>query len=469
MKSKQSSKNIGILVLAVSVFMILFGVFALHASTAIVLLLTGITTCILLLLNGMPYRDVEVEVSKSVSAVIIPIIRLMIVGLLISMWMACGTIPYMIYMGMRFLTPRMFLPVACLLCALISTMAGTSWGALATVGVACMSIAAGMGIPRHIVAGAVVTGVLFGDKVSPMSDSVMLTSTVTDVSPIEGIASVLRSTGPAYLISLAVYFVIGARMNQGSIGGEVYTLILSSLSETFRFSPILLLPPAIMFGMILYKLPNLPAFVVGAASGGILALTFQNQRLTDVLTYLHSGYIYHSDHEILSTMMERGGLLSMLPTIALLMAACVFSTPIKCSGLIDIMIAFVQKHANSAAKMANGVLILHSIFFSMTGAYYVTIPVVASMTKELFPAYGLDKKNLMRILQDTGPGLSGAVPWGATGVYITGMLGLSSTWEYLHMAPMLWLSVIFSLLINTTGIGLNRIHQDTQHDKTDQN
>ena len=133
------------------------------------------------------------------------------------------------------------------------------------------------------------------------------------------------------------------------------------------------------------------------------------------------------------------------------------------------MIAFVQKHANSAAKMANGVLILHSIFFSMTGAYYVTIPVVASMTKELFPAYGLDKKNLMRILQDTGPGLSGAVPWGATGVYITGMLGLSSTWEYLHMAPMLWLSVIFSLLINTTGIGLNRIHQDTQHDKTDQN
>ena len=186
-------------------------------------------------------------------------------------------------------TPGLFLPVVCILCTLMSTMAGTSWGTLATVGVACMGVAQGLGVPLPAAAGAVCTGAFFGDKVSPLSDSPVITATVCDVPLLEGIRHALLSTGPAYLISLVFFFIYGLRYADGTVGGEVYEDILSTVSGSFWLSPVLLIPVVVVVALILLKKPTIPTFVAGIAAGALLAMVCQGMGLKDILTVMYSG------------------------------------------------------------------------------------------------------------------------------------------------------------------------------------
>lgn len=447
---------ISILAVGLSVIVVFWGVFFLSAETAVVLLAAGTLCAFLLVLGGVPYAKLENCIVQSASRMMLPILRLMAVGMLIGTWMASGTVPYMIYCGLRLLRPTLFLPLVCLLCAVMSSTAGTSWGTVATVGVACMSIAAGLGIPKALAAGAVVTGSLFGDKVSPMSDSVILTASITDTPLMEGVRHVLLSTGPAYLASLLFFLVAGLHTAQGTIGGETYTLVLAALEQHFYLHPILLLPPVLLFGLILGRKPTLPAFAAGIAAGLVLAISIQHKEVSSLFQFLFSGYQVNQCPELVAQMLERGGLTSMLPTIALLLSACVFGAPIQCSGALNLLLGVVKRHTKSGGSLANGILLLHGILFTITGSYYVSAPVIAETTRDLFPAYGLEKKNLMRILQDTGTGLSALVPWAATGVYITSILGLNSTIDYLPYVPMLWLSIMLSVVMHITGIGIPR-------------
>lgn len=238
--------------------------------------------------------------------------------LLVGTWMASGTVPVMIYYGMKVLTPGLFLPVVCILCTLMSTMAGTSWG---TVGVACMGVAQGLGVPLPAAAGAVCTGAFFGDKVSPLSDSPVITATVCEVPLMDGIRHALISTGPAYLISLVFCFVYGLRYSGGSVGGEVYENILSTVSAEFWLSPVLLLPVLVAVVLILMKKPTIPAFVAGIAAGAVMAMLCQGVSLHDILTVMYSGFSADTGSDVVNSMLNRGGFTSMLSTIGLLIAA----------------------------------------------------------------------------------------------------------------------------------------------------
>lgn len=445
------------LILLTAAGVIPIGVFCLHADTAVLLLADSALCCVLLVLFGGSYRRVEEEIARSVGNMAVPVVRLLAVGLMIGVWMACGTVPYLIYCGMRFLSPGLFLPAVCLLCTAVSTLAGTSWGTVATVGVACMSIAGGLGLPANLAAGAVVTGALFGDKVSPLSDSTALTASLSGTPLMEGIRHALRSTGPAYLVSLVFFLISGLRFRAGTVGGEGYTLILSTLRARFYLHPILLLPPALLFLLILLKKPTIPAFAAGIASGCVLAVLLQGVSPSALASYMAAGFKTELEQPVLAQMLHRGGVSSMLPTVGLLLSACVFGAPIRASGAMELLLGAIRRRARSAGALANGVLLLHGLFFTVTGSYYVSAPVVASMTAELFPACGLSPKNLMRILQDTGAGLSALVPWSATGVYIATVLGLGSTLDYFLYAPMLWGSILLSLLMGLSGFGLARL------------
>ncbi|BDF72300.1 Na+/H+ antiporter NhaC [Oscillospiraceae bacterium] len=445
------------LILLTAAGVIPIGVFCLHADTAVLLLADSALCCVLLVLFGGSYRRVEEEIARSVGNMAVPVVRLLAVGLMIGVWMACGTVPYLIYCGMRFLSPGLFLPAVCLLCTAVSTLAGTSWGTVATVGVACMSIAGGLGLPANLAAGAVVTGALFGDKVSPLSDSTALTASLSGTPLMEGIRHALRSTGPAYLVSLVFFLISGLRFRAGTVGGEGYTLILSTLRARFYLHPVLLLPPALLFLLILLKKPTIPAFAAGIASGCVLAVLLQGVSPSALASYMAAGFKTELEQPVLAQMLHRGGVSSMLPTVGLLLSACVFGAPIRASGAMELLLGVIRRRARSAGALANGVLLLHGLFFTVTGSYYVSAPVVASMTAELFPACGLSPKNLMRILQDTGAGLSALVPWSATGVYIATVLGLGSTLDYFLYAPMLWGSILLSLLMGLSGFGLARL------------
>jgi NhaC family Na+:H+ antiporter len=376
--------------------------------------------------------------------------------LLVGTWMVSGTVPVMIYYGMKVLTPGLFLPVVCILCTLMSTMAGTSWGTLATIGIACMGVAQGLGVPLPAAAG---NGAFFGDKVSPLSDSPVITATVCEVPLMDGIRHALISTGPAYLISLVFCFVYGLRYSGGSVGGEVYEDILSTVSAEFWLSPVLLLPVLVAVVLISMKKPTIPTFIAGIAAGAVMAMLCQGVSLHDILTVMYSGFSADTGSDVVNSMLNRGGFTSMLSTIGLLIAAGIFGAPLRTAGVVDVLLAFVERIAKTSRSMSLGVLILHAVFFTITGAYYVSYPVVGGMVKDLYPEYHLDRKNLMRTMLDTGTGLAPMVSWSTTGSYTATTLGVSNL-AFAPFAPMLWLSIVFSVIYAVTGIGMAKAKED---------
>ena len=309
------------LMLLVGIAVIIVGLLVMKLNNRIVLALDGVIMCLMAWCFGIPYAELQQGIKETVSSMIVAILILLAVGVLVGTWMASGTVPVMIYYGMKVLTPGLFLPVVCILCTLMSTMAGTSWGTLATVGVACMGVAQGLGVPLPAAAGAVCTGAFFGDKVSPLSDSPVITATVCEVPLMDGIRHALISTGPAYLISLVFYFVYGLRYSGGSVGGEVYEDILSTVSAEFWLSPVLLLPVLVVVVLILMKKPTIPTFIAGIAAGAVMAMLCQGVSLHDILTVMYSGFSADTGSDVVNSMLNRGGFTSMLSIIGLLIAA----------------------------------------------------------------------------------------------------------------------------------------------------
>lgn len=466
MTVKQSKNKVtplqAIIMLIVAIAIIIIGLLVLKVNNRIVLAFDGVIMCTMAYCFGIKYDDIQKGIKDTVTSMIVAILILIAVGTLVASWMISGTVPLMIYYGMKLLTPGLFLPVVCLLCTFMSVCAGTSWGTLATVGIACMGVAQGLGIPATVAAGAICVGAFFGDKVSPLSDSPVITSTVTDTEMIRGIKHSLISTGPAYLISMAFFIIYGLRYSSGAVGGDVYDEILKTVSDQFNLNPLLLLPVIVVIVLIILKKPTLPTFVAGIVVADMLAMIFQGANVIEVFNTMYEGFILESKSEVVNSMLSRGGLISMNGTIVLLIAAAIFGSPLRTAGVVDVMLDFVRKKAKSYKSMSIGVLIFHALFFCITGAYYVTYPVVGDMTKDLYPEYGLEKKNLMREMLDTGTGLAPLVPWSTTGSYTASTLGVSNL-AMAPFAPMLWLSIVISALMSLTGIGMAKLNVEDKN------
>ena len=458
-ESKQLAPWQAMSMLFLGIAIIFFGLMTLKVNARIVLAVDGAIMCLMACAFGIGYNEIQKGIKDMIASMLVAMLILLSVGVLIGAWMAAGTIPVMIYYGMKVITPELFLPVACILCTLMSTLAGTSWGTLATVGVACMGVAEGLGVPVEAAAGAVCVGAFFGDKISPLSDSPVITATVTDTSLLEGIKHSLISTGPAYIISLIFFFVYGLSFTSGSMEGATYSEILHTIEKSFVLSPITLLPVLVVIALIVWKKPTIPTFVAGIAVAAFIAMLLQGVTLKSIMNFMYSGFSIHTDSAFVDKMLNRGGFTSMLSTIGLLMAAAIFGAPLRTAGVAQVLLDYVTKFAKNGRIMCFGVMCLHTLFFMITGAYYVSYPVVGSMTKDMFPKYKLHRKNLMRMMLDTGTGLAPLVPWSTTGSYTASTLGVANI-AFMAFAPMLWLSIILSAVYALTGIGLAKMEED---------
>lgn len=445
-----------LLMLAVGIAVIIIGLLVLKVNNRIVLTVGGVILATMAWAFGISYDEIQKSIKGTITSMIVAMLILLAVGTLVGVWMASGTVPTMIYYGMKMITPGLYLPIVCLLCTFMSTCAGTSWGTLATVGVACMGVAEGLGIPLGVAAGAVCVGAFFGDKVSPLSDSPVITASVTDVDMMTGIKHSLITTGPAYIISLIFFVFYGLQYGEGTVGGVVYNEILTTVGSQFNLNVVTLLPVIVVIALIMLKKPTIPTFVAGILVGGILAMLLQGMDFATLLTTMYSGYAGESGSETVDAMLNRGGLSSMNSTILLLMAAAIFGSPLKAAGVLDILLQYMGKTIKGAKSMSLCCTLIHALFFCITGAYYVSYPVIGGMVKDMYPDYGLDKKNLMRSMLDTGTGLAPLVPWSTTGSYTATTLGVT-TMSFAAFAPMLWLSIVFTLLISITGIGLAKL------------
>lgn len=218
----------------------------------------------------------------------------------------------------------------------MSSLAGTSWGTLATVGVACMGVAEGLGVPLEAAAGAVCVGAFFGDKLSPLSDSTVITATVTGTSLMDGIRHASITTGLTYVISLIFFFIYGLNFNIGTVETGSYAEILNTIEQYFNLNPITSLPVPIVIALIVMRKPTIPTFVAGIAVAAMLALTLQGVDLKSMMTYMYSGFSTDTGSAFVNNMLNRGGFTSMMSTIGLLMAAAMFGAPLRTAGVAQV-------------------------------------------------------------------------------------------------------------------------------------
>jgi len=254
-----------------------YGVFKIKAE--VLLIASAAIAGVLAKFLGVPWKELERGIVESIKQAMPAMLIVICVGMLIGSWIASGTIPMLIFYGLKMISPRFFLVTACLVCSVISLVTGTSWGTVGTIGIAFIGIAQGLGIPLGAAAGAIVAGAYFGDKISPFSDTTNLAPIAAKSNLFDHIRHLLWTTTPAWLIGLVIYFMIGLKFQGQSLPQQKIELIQSTLQTQFQFNLLLLLPPVVILYFALRKLPTIPGMVAASALASVLALIFQNGSL----------------------------------------------------------------------------------------------------------------------------------------------------------------------------------------------
>lgn len=444
-----------VLLLVIAVFVVLFGIVGLKAKPVVCLVSAGMLVSLLGMAFGVRWADIEEDMKETVKRISVAVLILLFVGLMVGSWMISGTVPFMMYYGLKFLPPSIFLVATILLCALMSIMTGTSWGTMSTIGIALMGVSTGLGIPLPYTAGCVITGAIFGDKLSPLSDTTILAPAMSGVDIMDHIKSMLFTTVPSLVVGLIMAFFLGLRFSGGTVDGEQYQLIMNTLSANFHMNPLLLLPPLVVLFLIFRQKPTLPVFAVGIFLGVILAVAVQGESLSATLTALYKGFTGDTGVDIVNSMVQRGGATSMFDSIGLIIGAAVFGAPLQTLGITDVLLSAITKFAKNSRILMVLSYLLHMFLFCITGAYYVTFAVVGPVLGPLYDKYDLHRKNLSRMLEDSGTAFGPLVPWSNVGAFCATTLGVP-VFAYALYAPITYCSLLFALIYIITGFGVFR-------------
>lgn len=396
----------------------------LKIDTTVILLLSGVATSVLAFYFGSSYEEIQGQMVEGFKGMAIAIMILVAIGAMVGSWIISGTIPTMMYWGMKSLNATFFLPFTFALCLMMGLATGTSWGTISTVGVALLGISHGLEIPVAYTAGAIVSGAYMGDTISPLSDAPLMAAASCNVPLMEHIRNSLRTALPAGLIALVIFTLMGLRMNGGVVQGEAYSQILEVLPKTFNLNAITILPVLVVLALILMKKPTIPTLTAGAITGLVIAMLVQGTPFLDAVRAFSAGYRGDTGSQLVNGLLNRGGINSMIGTISIVIAATAFGAPLKASGAIRVLLDEIKKVAKTSKQLMFFTALIHPIFFIMCGAYYVSYSVIGSVLSPIYDSYGVDRKNLSAILGLTGITIAALIPWSPAGAFTISQLGM---------------------------------------------
>lgn len=447
-----------ILVLLLTYNVTVFGDDALSGSNQFILLLGAAVAGLVGIKNKVTYGQILRKVGENLQSVTGPILILLLVGSLSGTWLLSGVIPAMIDYGLQIANPRFFLPGCVLITALVSLATGTSWSTSATIGIALIGIGKALELPVGMVAGAIISGAYFGDKLSPLSDTTNLAPAMAGGELFTHIRYMLYTTLPSISITLLFFIFLGWSFSDS---GEVDTSLLSeSIREKFNISPWLFLVPLTVILMIVKKTPPLLALFIGTILGGLFALIFQPQLLLELSDseILDFRAIYQSilnaitvstqietSHPLLNELFSSGGMQGMLGTVWLIICAMVYG------GVMD-AIGALQAISNAFLKWAHTTFQLVActaascLTVNLTASdQYLAIVVPGKMFAQAYRDRKLAPENLSRTLEDAGTVTSVLVPWNTCGAYQSSVLGVG-VGEYFIYAFFNWISTLMTLI-----------------------
>ena len=461
-----------ILTLMLTYNIYIFGDNALNGSNQFILLVGGAVAGIVGVINKVSYAHMLQKVGENIQSVTGPILILLMVGALAGTWLLSGIIPTMIDYGLKIANPRFFLPVCVLTAALVSLATGSSWSTTATIGIALIGIGKALGFPVGMVAGAVISGAYFGDKLSPLSDTTNLAPAMSGGDLFTHIQYMLYTTLPSIVITLFVFFILGWGF-QVTETVNTSTLV-NATHEKFNISFWLFLVPLIVILMIVKKTPPFLALFIGTILGGIFAVIFQPELLLEltgskvldiktiyksVFTAITADTQIPTDDPLLQDLFSTGGMKGMLGTVWLIICAMVFGGVMDAIGALKaISNAFLQ-WAKTTFQLVAGTA-ASSLTVNLTASdQYLAIVVPGKMFSKAYEDRKLAPENLSRTLEDAGTVTSVLVPWNTCGAYQSGVLGVGVS-EYFIYAIFNWISPLMTLLYAYFGIKIKKIIKD---------
>ena len=439
------------------------------ASQVSLIIASGVCVLVGWLTKRLNWPDLDKEITRKVASCTPSIIILLLIGAISGTWMVSGIVPTMIYYGLQILSPQWFLVTTCIICAMVSLMIGSSWTTIATVGLALLGIGKAMGFADGWTAGAIISGAYFGDKLSPLSDTTVLASSVSGTPLFTHIRYMMKTTIPTFIVTLLIFLCAGLMMR---ISGEGdVKMFMEGLSHTFVISPWLLLVPVGMGLMIAYRWPSLVVLFLATLAAALMALLVQPDRLREIASV--SGYqgslvlyegairaIYDNTHistgvEALDKLVSTRGMAGMMPTIWLIISAQVFAGALTATGqLQDIMNYFRRLVKGTTSLVASTVG--SAIFLNITSAdQFLSIILTSSMFKDMYAKMGYETRLLSRSCEDGGTVTSVLVPWNTCGLTQSTVLGVA-TLTYLPYCFFNLLSPIVSIAVAALGWKIKR-------------
>lgn len=386
---------------------------------------------------GHSFADIMAGMIARLSATLEAILILCTVGFLVSSFMAAGTIPAMVYYGLKLLTPKLFLPVGCILCAITGLACGSSWTTTATVGLAFLGIGAGLGINPALTAGMIISGAYVGDKFSPLSDTTNLAAGVSNTGLFDHVTAMASTTGPTLVVALVIYTVLGLNVDATAYDPAVAQDIIDSFAANFNINVIVLLPLLVVIAMCILKVPGLVGIAAAVVSAIAVSLIFQADTvwadgvsLGGVFGLLHYGLgeVFEAvgENEVVFEILGKaGGMDGTMWTINLVLLAVAYGGALERCGTVEAIFGGLKKKLNSVGSLVIATLLTGIFCDAALGDQFLGISVPAPLYVDKYDELGLGRNMLSRSLEDAGTLWSPMFPWTACGAYQMGVLGMS--------------------------------------------
>ncbi len=482
MKKKPSLADavvpIVVLVLLLSFSVYLFGDSSSSGPNQIAMVVAAAVAAVIALKNGNDWHSIQNAIVKGISTAMAAILILLAVGTLIGSWNLAGTVPAMIYFGLKILSPDIFYAATCVICALTSLAIGSSWTVAGTLGIGLMGVSQGLGLSPAVTAGAVISGAYFGDKMSPLSDTTNLAPAVAGVELFSHIRHMVWTTGPSFVIALIVFVFIGLGVADTD-GGSDMSVIGNIIAANYSLSFLTLLPLALVFYLAVKRFPALPTILAGTLAGVLVALIVQRPAilavanspdlpaglalLKGVWITLFDGFTAYTGNGMVDNLLSRGGMNSMLTTIFLVFTALSFGAVMEYGGMLARLIESILGAAKSTGSMIAAVLVTSVGVNIVAADQYLAIVLPGRMYRAEFARRGLHPKNLSRAIEDAGTITSPLIPWNTCGAYMAATLGVP-TLAYLPYCFFNLVNPFISMIYGFRGFTIAKLDEPAQSD-----
>lgn len=444
----------------------------LGGANQIALLLAATIGAIIVYKNGFSWSATKNHIIKTIGSAMPSMLILLLIGSLAGTWMISGVVPAMIYYGLDIINPHLFLITSVIVSAIVSVATGSSWSTIATIGIALLGIGKTIGINDAVIAGAIISGAYFGDKISPLSDTTNLAPAMAGTDLFTHIRYMFYTTVPGMAITLVLFAVIGINYDFSVTFSSTET-VKATLDQLFNITPWLFLVPAILLTIIILKVPPLPALMVGTLLGGLFAVVFQPGIIREIagdgIHYGKAAYFafmqamfgdvqLSTSKAMVNQLLSTSGMRGMLDTIWLILSAMVFGGVMEAGGLLTRITKPIMKVAKSTGALVAATAGT-CIFFNTTASdQYISIVVPGRMFRKAYEEKNLKPEVLSRTLEDSGTMTSVLIPWNTCGATQSRILGVA-TFDYLPYAFFNIISPLMSILFAFLNIKIRKIKQ----------